>query len=418
MKRFFTAGLLCMSLIANAQDRNYVASMIDSLCSPQLHGRGYVSMGDRLAAEFIERELQRLNPKCEVQTQDFELSVNTFPGDLSVTINDVALKNGVDFMIDPASNDARGQFDCMEFKAKWAEDQYGLFAMIADGKFAEKVIVFRSSEPSTAYKNLINDIKNNPLKAAGYVLVTDQKLTWSVSRGVAKTFFVHVRDEVAPRKIKSIDVAIDQEYKRPHLGVNVVATLKGTADTNAILVFTAHLDHLGRMGRDVYIAGANDNASGSAMLLDLYRYYLKNRPEQDVVFIWFGGEEAGLVGSQHFVEHPLIPLENIQFLLNLDLMGDAATGITAVNGKIFESHFAKLSSLNIEMGLLGKVKARGEAANSDHYPFYQKGVPCFFIYTTGDYKHYHDVEDVPANLPLTNYEQVFELLTVFMKSGV
>ena len=67
-----------------------------------------------------------------------------------------------------------------------------------------------------------------------------------------------------------------------------------------MMVFTAHLDHLGRMGAETYIAGASDNASGSAMLLDLYKYYIENRPEQEVRFIWFGGEEAGLVGSKYF----------------------------------------------------------------------------------------------------------------------
>ena len=70
------------------------------------------------------------------------------------------------------------------------------------------------------------------------------------------------------------------------------------------------------------------------------------------------------------------------------------------------------------MGLLQQVKARGEAANSDHYPFTEKDIPGFFIYTEGDYKHYHDIDDKPENLPMTNYEQVFQLITEFVKYGL
>ena len=125
-----------------------------------------------------------------------------------------------------------------------------------------------------------------------------------------------------------------------------------------------------------------------------------------------------MVGSKHFVDNSPIPLEDIQFLMNLDLMGDAGKGITAVNGKVFDEHFAKLSSLNMELGLLDKIKPRGPAANSDHHPFYEKGVPCFFVYTMGDYSHYHDIYDVPENLPLAKYDEVFQLMVEFMNSGI
>ena len=172
------------------------------------------------------------------------------------------------------------------------------------------------------------------------------------------------------------------------------------------------------MGKETYIAGASDNASGSAMLLDLADYYSENPPKYNTVFIWFAGEEAGLVGSKYFVENPPFSLDNIKFLLNLDLMADAKKGITVVNGTIFNEAFDRLKAINEREGLLNQVKARGAAANSDHYPFYEKGVPSFFIYTEGDYKHYHDINDVPENIPLTNYDQVFELITSFVKEGL
>jgi len=88
-----------------------------------------------------------------------------------------------------------------------------------------------------------------------------------------------------------------------------------------------------------------------------------------------------------------------------------------VNGTIFNDAFDRLKAINESEDLLNQVKARGAAANSDHYPFYEKGVPSFFIYTEGDYNHYHDINDVPENIPMTNYAQVFKLITSFVDAG-
>ena len=87
------------------------------------------------------------------------------------------------------------------------------------------------------------------------------------------------------------------------------------------------------MGKDVYFPGANDNASGVAMLLNLANYYSKkeNQPKCSIAFIAFAGEEAGLLGSKYFSEHPLIPLNKMKFLVNLDLLGTGDEGMMVVN---------------------------------------------------------------------------------------
>jgi aminopeptidase YwaD len=422
MKHVLIALIICAPFFSNfsfSQDRAYVKSMIDSLCAPRYHGRGYVENGDSKAAEFIKRQIEELGIDQPVEFQPFELGVNTFDGAMELTVNGVTLAPGADYIIDPKSAGKKGEYEAIRFKPKWANNAEKLLSMVADGKFTGKVVVFDIAEENTDYATLIGDVYKNPLKAEAYIILTDKKLTWSVSRSVVSVPIFRVTKSDATKKIKIVKLAVDQFFKSKYNAVNVMATLPGTSDTiYSTMVFTAHLDHLGRMGADTYIAGANDNASGSAMLLDLYKYYLENRPEQEVIFIWFAGEEAGLVGSKYFVENSLIELSDIQFLMNLDLMGDAAQGITAVNGKVFDEHFAKLSSLNMELGLLEVVKPRGPAANSDHHPFYEMGVPCFFVYTMGDYKHYHDINDVPANLPLTKYDEVFELMVEFMRAGI
>ena len=65
-----------------------------------------------------------------------------------------------------------------------------------------------------------------------------------------------------------------------------------------------------------------------------------------------------------------------------------------------------------------EIKKRGPAANSDHFPFYQKGVKCFFAYTLGNYKEYHNIYDTAENIPLSAYENIFKLIVDFINEKV
>jgi len=182
-------------------------------------------------------------------------------------------------------------------------------------------------------------------------------------------------------------------------------------------VLSAHYDHLGKMGEEVYFPGANDNASGVAMLLNLASHYShKEPPTKTIIFIAFGAEEAGLVGSKYFVNHPTIPLTQINFVFNMDLMGTGSEGAMIVNGRIDEEHYNRLVKINSQNNYLPIIKKRGKAANSDHYWFSEKGVPAFFMYLMGGISAYHDVDDVSKTLPLTKFNETFRLIRDFVDS--
>jgi Zn-dependent M28 family amino/carboxypeptidase len=177
---------------------------------------------------------------------------------------------------------------------------------------------------------------------------------------------------------------------KKHKTQNVVGFVEGIKYPDSFFVFTAHYDHIGMMGKDVIFPGANDNASGTAMIMDLAKHYSKSKPEYSIVFIAFSGEEAGLYGSRFFSENPLFPLEKIKLLINLDMVGTGSDGIAFVNGSVFTDLFEIVNQINEEKNYLKRIKARGEACNSDHCFFYQKGVPAFFIYSMGkEHMHYH-----------------------------
>jgi Zn-dependent M28 family amino/carboxypeptidase len=107
-------------------------------------------------------------------------------------------------------------------------------------------------------------------------------------------------------------------------------------------------------------------------------------------------------------------LKEIEFLLNLDIMGSGEEGITVVNGRQLTEEFKTLTDINDKNEYLSKVKPRGETANSDHYFFYKNGVPCFFIYTMGPNKHYHDVYDTYEELSFAAYDDIVMLLIDFV----
>ncbi len=196
---------------------------------------------------------------------------------------------------------------------------------------------------------------------------------------------------------------------------NIYAFIPGTMYPDSFIVFSAHYDHLGNIDTTIF-PGANDNASGVAVLLDLMKYYKQHPLRYSVAFYFFTGEEIGLMGSKYYVEHPLFDLKRIKCLINLDLMGGGSEGIMVVNGKVFEEDFERLKKLNTEKGYHLSIQSRGKAQNSDHYWFTESGVKSFFIYTLGDITAYHDVFDVPGQLKFSHYEKLFDLLNDWLKS--
>src|SRR5699024_6129892 len=110
---------------------------------------------------------------------------------------------------------------------------------------------------------------------------------------------------------------------------NVIGLIEGTGQSDNYIVIGAHYDHLGTgsfgslySGPDTLIHnGADDNASGTAGLLELAQYFSHHPPRKNIVFMAFSGEEMCLLGSRFFVEHPTVPLKNIEAMINMDMVG-------------------------------------------------------------------------------------------------
>ncbi|PWS27626.1 aminopeptidase [Pedobacter yonginense] len=373
MKRFVLIFILFLSSNCFAQDSIYTRAILNVLTSKNFWGRGYTKNGMGKAADYLSAEYKKLGLFAfnGGYKQYFSYPVNTFPGKMKVELNGKKLIPGKDFLV---NNESKG------LKA------------ISN---VEKI----DSIHFTGTGNL--------------QLILKDKLTWSVATEVGDYTLIELNRKNLKETPTNIHVEIENQFIEDFSASNVCGYIKGTKFPDSIVMITAHYDHLGGMGTETYFPGANDNAAGVASLLSLAKYYAANPQPYSVGFICFAGEEAGLLGSKYFTEHPLVALNKIKFLINLDLVGTGENGMTVVNASVYPKAFEILKTINAEYKYISKINARGKAANSDHYFFTEKGVPAFFIYTQGGPSAYHDVLDRPETLPLTEYEDLFKLIVGF-----
>lgn len=395
-----------------------VRRITQTLCSPEFHGRGYVNKGDSIAAEFIALEFQKigLKPLKKSYFQSFPLDVNTFPGKMSIEHSKRQLKPGVHFLVDPASSGGKIELNPKQISISTALDVEKLIQEIQaiNNSKVYNAIAFDFSGLSADTLRKIAGLTQEVAGLLPVIEVMDRKFTWSVSSEQLKFPLIQIQDSVYTFD-ESLSIDIQAQVLKNYSSRNVFGYLPAKKKCKKTIVYSAHYDHLGRMGSETYFPGANDNASGTAMLISMAKYFKENPVDYNVLFIAFAGEEAGLVGSKYFVENPLLPLKKIAFVLNLDIMGSGEEGITVVNATLFDKEFNLLQEINNEKQLLAQVKSRGPAANSDHYWFTQNNVPAFFIYTMGPNKNYHDVFDLYENLSFVEYQDITTLLVEFTK---
>lgn len=412
------ALLLSACQPVKAQDRAYATSIIDTLCSPEIHGRGYVNRGEYKAARIIEFEFRKagIEPFYSDYFHRFKLDVNTFPGQLHLSFGSGdSLIPGRDYQVNPSSGSVHIESaDLYIITADMLKGRKGVKKSLRlCGKNLVPVLPF----PEKDDRKLAEAIRDFEMAFTGSLIIKlTEKLVWATARDQRSYGILEVLHTSFPEGETKISARIDATLIGGYQSRNVLAKIEGHTWPDSFLFITAHYDHLGRMGEATYIAGANDNASGVAMMLDMARYYKQNPPAYSIVFVAFGGEEAGLVGSYHLVQQLKSEgvLPRIRFLVNMDLMGSGQEGIMAVNGKVFTSEFALLDSLNSD-SLLPAVKSRGKAANSDHYFFTEAGVPAFFFYLMGPYQYYHEVDDNAENLELGEYyDRSFLLIRRFL----
>lgn len=187
------------------------------------------------------------------------------------------------------------------------------------------------------------------------------------------------------------------------------------------IIIGAHFDHLGYGGpgsgslkpdTNAVHNGANDNASGTAGLLELAHKLQANRKllKRSILFIAFDAEEKGLLGSKYFVQNPTINIKNVSTMINMDMIGKMRDSTIIIGGvgtsPVFEPI---LDSLSIDSGLKFEYDKAGYGP-SDHASFYAKNIPVLFFFT-GDYENlYHLPEDDWEKINVQGEKQILNVI--------
>jgi len=381
--------------------------MIDTLCSSTYFGRGYQKNGAERAAAYLAKKLEAYGVSSGAVTGDymqtFTVPVNVLEGEPSFSVGLTKGMPGKDFLPDAATPTAR---------LKLVAEPYDSLAWptMSPTVQANTAIIFTAK---AQYQSFIERSEGKP----GLAIVKYTKLPpHTVADVVAPFPVVHVLESIAPRPGEKVSYRVKATL-RTMPTANVLGMVMGTAVRDSFLIVGAHYDHLGGMGPQLFYPGANDNASGTTLVVELAAAIARQPLRYTVVFALFGAEELNLKGSSYFTGNTVMPLERVRFMLNLDLMGSGEDGATFVNAPSVQADFDMLKAINAELKpSLPSIRPRRNAPNSDHYPFTQVGVPAGFLFLQGPFAYYHSPEDKPRpELTLQGFSTTFRLTRHFLQ---
>ena len=462
--------LLCLiAAAAYAADVNPQSFLADVkyLASPELKGRATGSPELEKAAQFIEARMRSAGLKPRELPFPVVIGAHLGPGN-RMEVNGSTLLLNRDFI--PLSFSSSGRLDApVVFAGYGITDKDRHYDDYAGIDVTGKIVLILRHEPNehgelSNHATFAEKAVNAKMHGAkGVILVNDvfahgdkdDLPKFSVAEGPtdAGVFFVQVKEALADQWLKAqsksledayrainndhqphsfalekLSVAIDADIRRDSKTVNnVAAYIPGS--TNEYVVIGAHYDHLG-LGDEHSLApslighihpGADDNASGTAGVIELARWFAK-QPEQKrgILFLSFAGEELGLLGSEWYVNHPMLPLENAVTMINMDMIGRIREGKVYLGGSGTGSTFAHmLEEVKAPPSLHIEVSEKTGYGSSDHTSFTTKQVPVLFFFS-GLHADYHkpsdtwDKIDAPDAATLLDY--VADVTTYLEKS--
>ncbi|MEZ4805738.1 MAG: M20/M25/M40 family metallo-hydrolase [Bacteroidia bacterium] len=452
---YFTIFSICFSLTLNAQKKKDVVSRfkndITYLASDQLEGRLTGSSGEKRSSLYIADEFKKYNltPIGDDNGsffQEFEIikiRISQCKEPLTwvertMLIKQLKAENGNFYPLSQSSNKAELQ------KAPTHIAGFGIEAPELNhndysdtNNIRGKVFIIQIGSPDSgkvhgkfnAYESLNYKVDQAIKHGASGVVFIRTDTMYEIPSG-------KLQRNVTPRDIPVIFVNGNQSSLLNSKDISFkvdIAQLNSTAHNvvgfinnhkkNTIII-GAHQDHLGyneyggsrdTKGGQIH-NGADDNASGVAMMLELMRKIKKTRKyrKNNYVFIAFSGEEQGLLGSNYFVKHPRVDLDKVLYMLNYDMVGrlDSTKKTLMIYGVGTTPAWKKsISSLKTDTSIIKIKTTEGGTGSSDHTSFYYSNIPVLHFFT-GQHYDYHMPSD---DEHLINYDGMYNVYKVSMK---
>lgn len=223
----------------------------------------------------------------------------------------------------------------------------------------------------------------------------------------------------APKDHENYLQIIPKEYfngKSNASSENIVAYIKGSEMPDEFIVISAHYDHLGKKGEEVY-NGADDDGSGTTAVMEIAQAFQKAKkaghgPKRSILFLHLTGEEEGLFGSKYYTSHPLFPLENTVVNLNIDMVGRVdkkhenkpnyiyligSDKLSSELHQLSEATNEKYTQLKLDYKYNDEKDPNRFYYRSDHYNFAKNNIPVIF-YFNGVHDDYHKTTDTPDKI--------------------
>ena len=203
------------------------------------------------------------------------------------------------------------------------------------------------------------------------------------------------------------------EHDKLYKASNIIAYAKGSTKPDDYIVVSAHYDHVGKKGDEVY-NGADDNASGIGALLSMAKYFSDNPPLHSIIFVAFDAEELGLEGAKYFVEDTKDL--NIVLNINMDMIGRSSKNELYVVGSRYYpelstiiNDFQNPTKTKLLVGHDGSDNKQDWTYSSDHGPFHKEGIP-FLYFGNEDHEDYHGLGDEFEKLTVDFYKDAVEMI--------
>lgn len=328
-------------------------------------------------------------------------------------------------------------------------------------------LLSKSKEPSKWNDNWRLKVETAREKGANCLLIIDNKVEenivknkHSIEKGLTKLSedkekderlpFIFVKEQIAKdvlgKKLKKAKEKINNTFqaqsfiqpakieititrdKRIYEGDNVIAFIPGSEFKDEYVVFSAHYDHLGKDGSTIYY-GADDDGSGTVAVLEIAQAFVQaykdgKGPKRNVLFINFSGEEKGLLGSEYFSQHPIVPLNQIVSDLNIDMIGRlddkhkdnpnytyiiGSDKLSSELHTINENNNKTFTKIELDYTFNRPNDPNKFYYRSDHYNFAKKNIPVIFFFT-GVHADYHSPTDTVDKINFNKMEKITRLV--------
>ncbi len=435
----FLFGFLSIGNVSaqlNISDASIIARLYHDvfiLASDSLQGREAGTVGEKMASDYISKQMLAIGllPKGDTvgsYLSEFRMNFPVIFENTLLKINDISFKPGEEFgatdlsasgnITAPLINIGKGDTGSRFYQdgSNTVNEVTGKIVIIdIDGsakddktELIENII---ARVKSVVQKGAIGVILHNSSRKATEDVLFGSPFTESLSVPVvyiARLPFNKIR------KFKSANCSLSVEIDRT---VSKPANVIGWIDNKSVktVVIGAHYDHLGikkakgSSDKTPQVHnGADDNASGTAALLELARWAIADKSlKYNYVFVAFSAEEEGLFGSKAFVSRKWVNNDNIIYMLNMDMVGrlgcdgDTISVLGVASSTVWEPAIDSIAHPDFSI-----KKIYGAPAFSDHSPFLKKGIPVLY-FTTGLHPDYHTPKD---DTELINFKGLTELL--------